>query len=111
MDYAEIAQVLIKAGANVDEPDWDELTPLHVAARSGYGEIALILVKHNASLTAVDNEGKTPLALAEFVNEEAMAAFLKECEMGRIPDKAPSAQVREVREQREIVVPEGWGPG
>jgi cytohesin len=111
MDLAEIAAVLIKGGAEVNEQDWDGLTPLHVAARSGYGDTALVLCRSGADLTIRDNEGKTAEEVADFVNEENMKQFLQTCMGGSIPDKAPAPQVREAREQREIIVPAGWGPG
>jgi len=79
--------------------------------RDGAGEIALILVKAGANLTARQNEGKTPKDLADFVNEQEMTAFLGSCETGLIPENPPKKQVRAPVVQREIVVPEGWGPG
>jgi len=57
------------------------------------------------------NSGKTPKDLADFVNEQEMTAFLGSCEMGLIPENPPQKQVRAAVVHREIVVPEGWGPG
>jgi len=110
-DQLEIVKTLLLAGADVNAADEEQLTPLHFAARDGAGEIALVLVKAGANLTARQNEGKTPKDLADFVNEQEMTAFLGSCEMGLIPENPPSKQVRAPVVMREIVVPEGWGPG
>jgi len=110
-DQLAILDVLIKSGADVNIKDEDSLTPLHMAARDGNGEIALLLVKAGADLHALNIEGKTPELLADFVNEQPMKAFLASCASGLVPDKAPGKQERAPVVHREIVVPEGWGPG
>jgi len=110
-DSKEICQILITAGADVNAQDEELLTPLHFAARDGLGEVAMILVKAKADLTARQNEGKTPRDLADFVNEQDMTAFLASCETGLIPPNPPKKQERAPVVHREIVVPEGWGPG
>merc|ERR1712179_805983 len=106
-----IVKILLEAGADPNVPDEDDLTPLHVAARDGCGEVALILVKAGADLKAKNNEGKTASQLADYVNEQEMKNFLLKCESGEIPPDPPVARVREAPVMREIIVPEGWGPG
>jgi len=110
-DFPILADILIKAGADVNQVDEDELTPLHMAARDAMGEMAMILVKAKANLYATNREGKTPELLADFVNEQPMKAFLASCATGLIPEQAPGKQERVAVVKREIVVPEGWGPG
>jgi len=110
-EQPEICKILLTAGSDVNVKDEEELTPLHFAARDGMGEVAMLLVKAGADLTARQNEGKTPKDLADFVNEQEMTAFLGSCEMGLIPENPPQKQVRAAVVHREIVVPEGWGPG
>ena len=53
-----VAEVLIKAGANVDARDHIGQTPLHIAQSA---EAVDILVEANASIEAKDNLGRTPL--------------------------------------------------
>jgi len=110
-DQPNIVKLLIDAKADVNTPDEDDLTPLHVAARGGCGEVAMMLVKAGADLQAKNNEGKTAAELADFVNEQEMKNFLVSCAEGKIPANPPKAAVREAPVMREIVVPEGWGPG
>jgi len=110
-DFLTLADILIKAGADINAVDEDSLTPLHMAARDGQGELALLLVKAGANLHATNREGKTPELLADFVNEQPMKAFLASCASGIVPDTPPSKQERAAVVHREIVVPEGWGPG
>merc|ERR1712203_608826 len=105
-----LVPILIKGGADLDTADEESLTPLHMAARDGQGEIALMLVKAGANLHATNQEGKTPELLADFVNEQPMKEFLAKAATG-IVGPAPGKQERAPVVQREIVVPEGWGPG
>jgi len=110
-DQPEICQLLLGAGADTAAQDEEQLTPLHFAARDGLGEVAMVLVKAGSDLFARQHEGKTPKDLADFVNEQEMVAFLGACETGQVPASPPRKQDRGPVVHREIVVPEGWGPG
>ena len=46
-----------------------------------------------ADVKAEDENGKTAENLAEDIKEDEMAAFLKACDSGKIPAKAPAAKV------------------
>jgi ankyrin repeat protein len=62
---AEVARVLLEAGATVDVPSGPTRgTPLHQAARQGRGRVATVLLDHGADLEARDNKGQTPLRRA-----------------------------------------------
>merc|ERR1711953_989481 len=106
----EFVKLILSKGADLNSADEESLTPLHMAARDGQGEIALMLVKAGANLHATNQEGKTPELLADFVNEQPMKEFLAKAATG-IVGPAPGKQERAPVVQREIVVPEGWGPG
>ena len=61
----EIAEQLIKAGADVDGKNKDGTTPLHQAAFMGQSEIARILLQNGADVDARDDNGETPLNYAQ----------------------------------------------
>ena len=61
----EIAEQLIKAGADVDGKNRDGRTPLHEAAFMGQSEIARILFQNGADVEARDDNGETPLNYAQ----------------------------------------------
>ncbi len=57
----EIAEMLIKRGANVNARDARGDAPLHEAACLGHVEMARLLLKHGADVNAKGGEGLTPL--------------------------------------------------
>lgn len=61
----EIAEQLIKAGADVNRKNRDGGTPLHEAAFMGQDRIARILLQNAADVEARNDDGQTPLNLAQ----------------------------------------------
>ena len=61
----EIAEQLIKAGADVNGKNRDGGTPLHEAAFMGRDRVARILIRNGADVEARDDNGQTPLNLAQ----------------------------------------------
>ena len=61
----EIAEQLIKAGADVNRKNRDGGTPLHEAAFMGQDQIARILLQNGADVEARDENGETPLNRAQ----------------------------------------------
>ncbi len=57
----EIAEMLIKHGANVNARAERGITPLHEAARMQHVELARLLLEHGADVNAKDNQKHTPL--------------------------------------------------
>jgi len=56
---------LIRKGAQVNQPDWEGMTPLHVAATEGHtGCCSLLLSQGAQSTVKVKDTGRTPLHLA-----------------------------------------------
>lgn len=62
----DAAQILIKAGANVDAQDPGGWSALHFAAQSGSLVMVDLLLEAGASVNAVDVHGNTPLGTATF---------------------------------------------
>ena len=61
----EIAEQLIKAGADVNGKNRDGGTSLHEAAFMGRDRIARILLQNGADMDAMDDNGQTPLNRAQ----------------------------------------------
>jgi ankyrin repeat protein len=75
----EIAEYLIKAGANVQASGLG-LTTLHVAAAKGHIELAELLLAHGADVNspgAQSGKAVTPLALATRAKQSKMEQFLQ----------------------------------
>ncbi len=64
--HAEVLELLLKDGANVDERNANNSTPLHFAAQEGHVKAVELLLKHNAdtSLQSDVNGGYTALHFA-----------------------------------------------
>eukprot|EP00041_Stephanoeca_diplocostata_P022552 m.539758 g.539758 ORF g.539758 m.539758 type:complete len:515 (-) comp22092_c0_seq3:882-2426(-) len=60
-----IVQVLLTAGADIDLPDADGDTPLHIAARAGNSNLVRLLLDIGANAHAENNHQKTALDVAE----------------------------------------------
>lgn len=58
---AEIASILIRAGADIELPGFGGVHPLHAAAMAGQPEVVSILLKSGAKVDSIDNTGRTPL--------------------------------------------------
>jgi ankyrin repeat protein len=69
--------LLIAAGANVNERDNVGETPLHHAVRQIYDVRAKYLLSHGADVNAEDNGGHTPLHAARVFGSKKMVKLLK----------------------------------
>jgi len=63
-DRKGLVEGLIAKGANINAPDRNGMTPLHVAAQDGRIVIAQILATNGANLQAEDKHGHTPAYFA-----------------------------------------------
>lgn len=62
--YADIVDILLKAGANVDTAGMYSWTPLLVAVSGGHQECVALLLDRKPNVNALDKDGMTALSLA-----------------------------------------------
>jgi ankyrin repeat protein len=76
--HTDVAQLLLKHGADAKTRDKDENTPLHIASRYGNVDVARVLLNHGADTEARDNRKRTPLFLASQNGRVEVARVLLE---------------------------------
>lgn len=74
---ADIAEMLLQRGANVDEPGPDKNTALHYAAQHGHMEVVRLLSRSRANAQQYNAAGKTPVDLANENNHPQIAEALR----------------------------------
>ena len=74
--HLEIANLLLKRGAEVDVLDPDDFTPLHNAAWNGNLEMTELLLDAGADIEASTYDGDTPLSLAQNNNQPKVVEFI-----------------------------------
>jgi uncharacterized protein len=62
------AEVLVRAGADLNHADPDGITPLHIAIRNAHYDVAALLIQAGADVNAVDRVGSSPLYVAVDMN-------------------------------------------
>jgi len=60
----EIAELLLKNGANVNAKQLQDYTPLHSAAHNGKIELSKLLIENGADVNAKTDNGKTTISIA-----------------------------------------------
>lgn len=75
---ADLARMLLDAGASVDARNFVGETPLHFAAKKNHADLARMLLDAGAVVDAKDDEGKTPLHKACESGNVAVAGALIE---------------------------------
>ena len=63
-DHHQLAALLIRKGARVDDRDCSGATPLHIAARYDHHQLAALLIRKGARVDDKDCNGFTPLHIA-----------------------------------------------
>ena len=72
----EIAEALIRGGADIDMTDKYDATPLHYASIYGYLEFVEMLLYYDASIDKKTVEGTTPLLAAVWAGNADIADLL-----------------------------------
>ena len=72
----EVAQLLVSAGASVDQARNDGSTPLYIACAQGHPEVAQLLVTASASVDQASSDGRTPLMTAAHKGRSAILRHL-----------------------------------
>ena len=62
--HHQLAALLIRKGARVDDRDCSGATPLHIAARYGHHQLVALLIRKGAGVDEEDYSGETPLHIA-----------------------------------------------
>lgn len=75
-DHARVAELLIDAGADVEETNTGGATPLHVAAECGRDEMCIRLLAAGANIESKDHDGETPIHAAAGANNASTVRTL-----------------------------------
>jgi ankyrin repeat protein len=77
-EVLRLAKRLLESGTDVNAPNKDQETPLHLASRFRLHDMARLLLKHGANVNVMNTEGKSPLQLATGRKGKAMRRLLSE---------------------------------
>lgn len=61
---ADVARMLLRAGASANDADSKGVTPLHIAVFDGHVDLCKVLLSARADVEAADRHGQTPLFFA-----------------------------------------------
>jgi|GEM_PF-1336798 len=99
-NHRDIAETLVKAGADVNAKDATGCTPLHAAAYWGAAEVARILLASGAEVNARNDNRETPLHAATAGNPGAVAVVQVLLEAGA--DRSPTDRQGKTAAQRAL---------
>ncbi|KAG8199670.1 hypothetical protein JTE90_022120 [Oedothorax gibbosus] len=75
--FADVVEILLNNGAEIEKKNEHEQTPLHMAAKQGHNSVARLLVKHNKNIVNSEDENtNTPLHLAALGGHYPMVGLL-----------------------------------
>ena len=74
--HLPVVQHLVENGANINQANIDDLTPLFVSCQYGHLLVAEYLIENGADVNQATKIGATPLAFAMYKNQIEIAKFL-----------------------------------
>jgi ankyrin repeat protein len=83
---AELATILIKAGADVELSGFGGVRPLHSAALAGQAKVVSLLLENGAKVDVRDNTGRTPLLSFMSGNVADVSTLIALLESGADPN-------------------------
>ncbi|RYP61232.1 hypothetical protein DL770_009837 [Monosporascus sp. CRB-9-2] len=63
--HRPVVELLLKAGADINRPDFLGVSPLHTAATLGSLDLIKLMLRYSADATALDGMGESPIDWAE----------------------------------------------
>ncbi|TRX00805.1 ankyrin repeat domain-containing protein [Flavobacterium gawalongense] len=76
ISHFDIAELLIKHGADVNARQMQDVTPLHSAAHNGQTKISKLLIDNGADINSKMGNGQTPLFMANEKNFKETAELI-----------------------------------
>jgi ankyrin repeat protein len=77
-NYFELAEMLIKHGANINDKNESDWSCLHIVSRQNYLDFTRLLIKNKCNVNEANSSGKTPLHIASRHNNFLIAKELLE---------------------------------
>jgi ankyrin repeat protein len=90
-------------GADINQPNVDGETPLHVAAAKGRLVVVKLLLKHAAEIDAADRDGHSPLHAAVIADRTQVAQYLVDQGAAIDPDRLLMEVVNSSVTDRDVV--------
>jgi ankyrin repeat protein len=81
-EYAKVVEFLIEKGANINNIEKYENTPLLHAVEGGCEKIVRILLKHGAKIDAINYDKETPLDVAKKLGRAEIQKILEDARKG-----------------------------
>lgn len=91
--HVPVVKLLLQAGADAKQADFNRVTPLHSSAAAGSVSVMRLLLDHGASPEALDGVGETPLDWAVKGGQEASERLLRGLEVEVDEGKGSSSEL------------------
>jgi hypothetical protein len=103
---ADVARVLIEAGADVNKPCEHGRTALHMAAAWGHADVVRLLLEYGANSTVVDEQGMTPPDVARHGYRSNKVTAEQRGAVCKLFETSVSSQLHGHSHEEPLVTPE-----